>query len=93
MTHPLKHYRDKVKVTLEQLGERVGVSKSYLSKIERGRQIPSLSTAAKIEKATDGAVTPNDFVEASEGPTDPAKSLAPAAQIAAATGAMGGARD
>lgn len=40
-------------MTLEALAERSGVTKSYLSKVERGRSIPSIAVGASLAKALD----------------------------------------
>lgn len=37
--------------TLEELAQRSGLTKSYLSKIERGRSTPSIATALKLAEA------------------------------------------
>lgn len=47
----LKILRKKLGVTLEVLADRSGMTKSYLSKIERGLNTPSISTALKLAKA------------------------------------------
>ncbi|OAI22905.1 hypothetical protein A1351_20265 [Methylosinus sp. R-45379] len=62
MEHPLRTFRRANKITLEQLGARVGATKGFLSKIESKRQLPSMALAAKISEATNGAVTPNDLI-------------------------------
>ncbi|WP_307806731.1 helix-turn-helix transcriptional regulator, partial [Streptomyces sp. FH025] len=38
-------------MTLEALAERSGVTKSYLSKIERGQSVPSIAVCASLAKA------------------------------------------
>ncbi len=38
-------------MTLEALAERSGVTKSYLSKVERGRSVPSIAVCASLAKA------------------------------------------
>lgn len=37
-THPLRQYRDRTKRTLEELAGKVGTTKAWLSRIERGEQ-------------------------------------------------------
>jgi|SRR5687768_667703 transcriptional regulator with XRE-family HTH domain len=44
----LKRLRELKGVTLEQLAGRAGLTKSYLSKVERGISVPSIATALKI---------------------------------------------
>lgn len=63
MEHALRKYRRTAHLTLDQLGHRVGVSKGFLSKIEKWRQMPSLKVAQKIVEATDGLVRVNDFMK------------------------------
>ncbi len=43
-------------VTLERLAETSGLTKSYLSKVERGLSVPSISTAMKIAESLDLSV-------------------------------------
>ncbi|AFS78041.1 putative HTH-type transcriptional regulator [Gottschalkia acidurici 9a] len=43
----VKIYRKKYKLTQTELGKAIGVSKDYISQIERGR-IPGIETARKI---------------------------------------------
>lgn len=50
-------------MTLDQLGKAVGASKGFLSKIEGGKQAPSMRLAAKLSAATNGALTLNDFLQ------------------------------
>jgi transcriptional regulator with XRE-family HTH domain len=47
----VKRLREIKGVTLEQLAERTGLTKSYLSKVERGVSIPSVATALKLADA------------------------------------------
>src|SRR6266705_2915867 len=47
----LKRLRELKGLTLEQLAERTGLTKSYLSKVERGVSVPSISTALKFAEA------------------------------------------
>jgi DNA-binding XRE family transcriptional regulator len=70
--HPLRAYRRQHDITLDQLGEMVGASKGFLSKIEKRKQIPSMTLAAKLSEATKGAVTLNDFAPAT-ATTEPAQ--------------------
>jgi len=52
----LKRLRDLKGLTLEALAARTGLTKSYLSKVERGRSVPSIATAMKIAQAFEVAV-------------------------------------
>lgn len=47
----LKSLRTEQKMTLAELGEKVNLSTSYLSQIERDRTIPSLNTLMNIARA------------------------------------------
>ena len=47
----LKRLRELKGVTLEELAERTGLTKSYLSKVERGVSMPSIATALKVADA------------------------------------------
>ena len=52
----VKRLRELKALTLEALAQRTGLTKSYLSKVERGRSIPSIATAMKLADAFDVAV-------------------------------------
>jgi len=66
----LKRLRELKGVTLEELAARTGLTKSYLSKVERGVSVPSVATALKVAEAFEvgvgelfGVGAPNtDFV-------------------------------
>lgn len=47
----LKRLRETKGVTLEELASRSGLTKSYLSKVERGISVPSIATALKLADA------------------------------------------
>ena len=51
MSIRLKLLRKKLGVTLEALAEKSGMTKSYLSKVERGLNTPSIAAALKLAKA------------------------------------------
>ncbi|OBH20742.1 XRE family transcriptional regulator [Mycolicibacter terrae] len=53
MTALLRTVRKQRGLTLEGLAERTGLTKSYLSKIERSRSTPSIATAIKVAQALD----------------------------------------
>jgi transcriptional regulator with XRE-family HTH domain len=65
-----------VKIKDGPFAEKVGRDQSTISRIRRGEVLPDWSTVALIHKATDGAVTANDFL--------PAAAPAPAEREAAA---------
>ena len=49
----LKRLREIKGLTLEELEERTGLTKSYLSKVERGLSVPSVAMALKLAGAFD----------------------------------------
>lgn len=51
MSIRLKLLRKKMGVTLEALADSSGLTKSYLSKVERGLSTPSISAALKLARA------------------------------------------
>jgi len=51
MSIRLKLLRKKLGVTLELLAEKSGMTKSYLSKVERGLNTPSIAAALKLARA------------------------------------------
>lgn len=56
MTHPITRYRKAHGLTLTALAAKAGISKGYLSLIERGESF-SLDTAEALIRATDNAVS------------------------------------
>ncbi|WP_245704178.1 helix-turn-helix domain-containing protein [Modicisalibacter muralis] len=65
----LKLLRKKLGVTLEGLAGQTGMSKSYLSKIERGLNTPSIAAALKLAKAMNVQVEElfSDELDAQQG--------------------------
>lgn len=53
MTAFLRSHRRRAGFTLETLADRAGLTKSYLSKVERGLSMPSIAVALKIARALD----------------------------------------
>ncbi len=53
MTALLRAVRKQRGLTLEALAQQTGLTKSYLSKIERQRSTPSIAVALKVAKALD----------------------------------------
>ena len=51
MSIRLKLLRKKLGITLEQLADKSGMTKSYLSKVERGLNTPSIAAALKLARA------------------------------------------
>lgn len=62
--HPLRSFREKAGISLEELAMQVGASKASLSRIETRAQVPSLGLVERIVKASDGVLSANDFVGA-----------------------------
>lgn len=58
----LKAYLKERGESIEAFAARAGSSPGAIHKIVYGQRQPSLSLAAKIEAATDGAVTPLDML-------------------------------
>jgi transcriptional regulator with XRE-family HTH domain len=58
----LHDYRKKHGITLQVLGEALGVEKGHLSRIERGQVWPSRDFFERLVELTNGEVTANDFV-------------------------------
>lgn len=52
----VKRLRELKGVTLEELAARTGLTKSYLSKVERGVSVPSVATALKLADAFEVSV-------------------------------------
>ncbi|MFE4588818.1 helix-turn-helix domain-containing protein [Streptomyces laurentii] len=53
MINRVRRLRRERLLTLEALAERSGITKSYLSKVERGQSVPSIAVCAKLAKALD----------------------------------------
>ena len=53
MTALLRAVRKQRGLTLEQLASQTGLTKSYLSKVERGHSTPSIAVALKVARALD----------------------------------------
>lgn len=63
LMHPLRRWREKNGVTLEDLRGQTGLSLAFLSMLERDLKGPSLSTAARLSDLTDIPI--EDFVRES----------------------------
>ncbi|MCP9960158.1 MULTISPECIES: helix-turn-helix domain-containing protein [Streptomyces] len=53
MFNRVRQLRRERLMTLEALAERAGVTKSYLSKVERGQSTPSIAVSAALARALD----------------------------------------
>lgn len=65
--HPLRAYRQKHNKPLEEIAVRVGVTRQSLSRIERGKQKPSLDLIDKLVTVTGGKVKADDFLPSRRG--------------------------
>ncbi|MEV7797429.1 XRE family transcriptional regulator [Streptomyces sp. NPDC087512] len=65
MINRVRQLRKERLMTLEVLAERAGVTKSYLSKVERGHSVPSIAISASLAKAL-GVPLDNLFADAEE---------------------------
>lgn len=61
-TMNLSTYLDANGMTEAEFAARVGVSRTQINKLKHGRAWLSDDVAARIFDATDGQVTPNDFL-------------------------------
>lgn len=46
----IQKQRNELKMTQEQLAEKVGISRAYMGYIEQGRNVPSLEVLNKVAK-------------------------------------------
>lgn len=51
--HMIKQRRHKLELSLREVGEKTGLSTSYISDLERGRVSPSLPSYIKLCRALD----------------------------------------
>lgn len=62
MNSPLKQARLKLKLTLQQVANAVGIDTGNLSRIERGLQVPSKELAERLVKFFDNEVTETQII-------------------------------
>jgi transcriptional regulator with XRE-family HTH domain len=62
--HPLRDFRFRHGVTLEELAERCRTTSASISRIERRRQSPSMAMLRRLTKAT--GLSADDFIGASQ---------------------------
>ena len=65
--HALSVWRKSQNLTQDELAGKIGVSRWMVNRLEAGERTPSLDLAIKIQKLSDGAVTPIDFAGQPEG--------------------------
>lgn len=62
MTHALKAYRQKNGITLEDFAVLCGASVASISRIENGKQTPSMRLLSRIVRASGGDLMPEEFM-------------------------------
>lgn len=60
--HPLRAYRKKAGLTLQELADRAGTTPATLSRIERYELAPSLALISRLKKAARGKLRADDFL-------------------------------
>jgi transcriptional regulator with XRE-family HTH domain len=77
MQTPLKIERMKRKMSGEALARQVGITQSYIARLENGKSHPSLEVANRIAKYLGNAVTrdqilfPEDYIQPEQPPKKP----------------------
>lgn len=59
----LRNYRISIEKTQAELAEMLGLSQSFVSKMESGAQLPPLDLAVRIERMTNGAVPAASWID------------------------------
>jgi transcriptional regulator with XRE-family HTH domain len=59
----LEQWMSEVSVSDKVLAEMIGVDRSSVSRLRRGKHFPSPTTMVAISQVTAGLVMPNDFYE------------------------------
>ena len=73
---PLRRYLEDSDQSAEAFAARHHFSPWTIRHYARGDKMPSFKAQSAISAATDGAVTPNDWMEWSSRPTKPASAAA-----------------
>lgn len=60
----LRTFRKAKGLSQEEVADGVGVQKSMISRIERGKRVPSMRLATALSELFKGEVTANDFMQA-----------------------------
>jgi transcriptional regulator with XRE-family HTH domain len=60
--HPLREYRKKLGLSLDEIAARAGTTKSSVSRIELYQISPPLALVGRLVHATDGWLRPDDFM-------------------------------
>jgi transcriptional regulator with XRE-family HTH domain len=64
--HPMRRYRRIKGIPLEALAQATNISRGTLSRIETGKQNPSVDLMRRLIAASDGVLSANDFVDGTE---------------------------
>jgi transcriptional regulator with XRE-family HTH domain len=60
--HPLRRFRTQRKLSMECVAVAVGVSKATISRIETGRQTPTLGIVERLIDFSEGALSADSFL-------------------------------
>ncbi|MDR3488748.1 MAG: helix-turn-helix transcriptional regulator [Bradyrhizobium sp.] len=63
IVHPLRHYRKTNNISLKEMAELVGTSEQSISRIETGKQEPSVSMIIDLSRATKNTIPPATFLD------------------------------
>jgi transcriptional regulator with XRE-family HTH domain len=66
-THPLFIYARNTGTTITKIAAASGCSRMTIYRLMRGEQNPTLDLLRRISSATNGVVTPNDFLPVDQG--------------------------
>lgn len=58
----IRHFRNAANLSQEKMGERLGVSGNYISRLELGQEYPSIGMLIRIAQALD--VRPGEMLDA-----------------------------
>jgi transcriptional regulator with XRE-family HTH domain len=61
--HPLRRFRERAGLTLEQLAILADTSAASLSRIETGQQFPSFGLISRLARVSNGKLCANDFMQ------------------------------
>lgn len=62
MISPLRQARERRELTIQQVSAAVGIDAGNLSRIERGKQVPSKDLTEKLAKYFDGEVSETQII-------------------------------
>lgn len=61
-THPLRRYRQERGIKINDLARETHVHKATISRIERGKQTPSVALVRRLISASGGTLSSEDFM-------------------------------